>query len=148
MRDPSMTVRTSLEVGFPGGELAEEYRQFRGKNWRSVGVMEELPYEDEQFQVVILHESAVNRKAVKEAHRVLKKEGTLLFTVRDRGKSTVKGAGFTSPEVCSILRDGFNIVGIEGTPFWNFWTRPRLLSFRAQKKNWKVLNNRYRPYIV
>ncbi len=147
MRNPAISVRTSLEIGFADGELPECYRSFRGANWRAVGVQKELPYEDAQFQVVIMHESAVSLPMVKEAHRVLKSGGMLYFTVTERGKNE-KDKGFTPAEACSLLRDGFNIVGIENTPGWQFWVRPRVISIRAQKKNWKTLNNSYRPYVV
>lgn len=146
MRNPAISIRTSIEIGFAEGELPERYCRLRGVNWRAVDGKTELPYEDGQFQVAFMHERVLGRHQVKEAHRVLKKDGSLYFTVRERSKDGV--AGFTLPEIYSMLRDGFNLVEIERTPFWRFWDRPRMMAICAQKKNWRELKNSYRPYVV
>lgn len=127
-------IRTSLEVGFPGGELPEAFLGYRGKAMRAVPVMSELPYEDAQFDVVMLHSSAVSRKMVKEAHRVLKPEGSLFFTVAEK---TSKQPGYTMPDIYSVVRDGFHIANVSRPAWWYFGRRGRTITIRACKKTWK-----------
>ena len=137
-------VRTSLEVGFPGGELPARFASLRGRAWRSAEAAESLPYEDAQFEVVMLAASAVSRTAVKEAHRVLRPDGRLCFAVPFKTRAQ---AGWTLPEVYSLVRDGFHIVEVEKPKWFAFWQRRRELAICAKKKNWKSLNNSYRPYL-
>ena len=137
-------VRTSLEVGFPGGALPARFAALRGRAWRATDRADALPYEDAQFEVVLMDGSAVSRQAVKEAHRVLKPDGRLYFSVPEK---TRKQAGLSLPDVYSIVRDGFNIVEVERPDRWRFWRRDRTLTICAKKKNWKALTNTYRPYL-
>ena len=137
-------VRTSLEVGFPSGALPVRFAALRGRVWRSADTATDLPFEDAQFEVVILDASAVSRPAVKEAHRVLKPAGRLCFAVPEK---TRRQDGFTLPDVYSLVRDGFNIVEVERPDRWRFWRRDRTLTICARKKNWKTLTNTYRPYL-
>ena len=89
-------VRTSLEVGFPGEALPARFAPLRGRVWRATDRATALPYEDAQFEVVLMDGAAVSRAAVKEAHRVLKPDGRLYFAVPEK---TRQQAGFTLPEV-------------------------------------------------
>ena len=137
-------IRTSLEVGFPGGTLPEAFAKFRGRQTRVIGNVAEFPYEDRQFDVVLMSGDAVSAQSVKEAHRVLKPEGRLFFTVDEKTKSQ---DGFTLPDVYSIVRGGFNITELT-RPRWRFLLRRRrTLTICATKKNWKSLTNTYRPYV-
>ena len=137
-------VRTSLEVGFPGGTLPEAFANLRGQQTRVVGNVAEFPYEDRQFDVVLMSGDVVSAKSVKEAHRVLKPEGRLFFTVDERTKSQ---PGFTLPDIYSIVRGGFNITELT-RPRWCFLLRRRrTLTICATKKNWKSLTNTFRPYV-
>ena len=137
-------VRTSLEVGFPGEALPARFAPLRGRVWRATDRATALPYEDAQFEVVLIDGAAVSRAAVKEAHRVLKPDGRLYFAVPEK---TRQQAGFTLPEVYSLVRDGFHIVEVERPSRWCFWRRERTLTICAKKKNWKTLTNTYRPYL-
>lgn len=137
-------VRTSLEVGFPGEALPARFAPLRGRVWRATERATALPYEDAQFEVVLMDGAAVSRAAVKEAHRVLKPDGRLYFAVPEK---TRQQAGFTLPEVYSLVRDGFHIVEVERPSRWCFWRRERTLTICAKKKNWKTLTNTYRPYL-
>ncbi len=137
-------VRTSLEVGFPGEALPARFAPLRGRVWRATDRATALPYEDAQFEVVLMDGAAVSRAAVKEAHRVLKPDGRLYFAVPEK---TRQQAGFTLPEVYSLVRDGFHIVEVERPSRWCFWRRERTLTICAKKKNWKTLTNTYRPYL-
>ena len=137
-------VRTSLEVGFPEGTLPEAFVGLRGRQTRAIGNVAEFPYEDRQFDVVLMSGDAVSAKSVKEAHRVLRPEGRLFFTVDERTKSQ---AGFTLPDIYSIVRGGFNITELT-RPRWSFLLRRRrTLTICATKKNWKSLTNTFRPYV-
>ena len=138
------SVRTSLEVGFPGEALPARFAPLRGRVWRATDRATALPYEDAQFEVVLMDGAAVSRAAVKEAHRVLKPDGRLYFAVPEK---TRQQAGFTLPEVYSLVRDGFHIVEVERPSRWCFWRRERTLTICAKKKNWKTLTNTYRPYL-
>lgn len=137
-------VRTSLEVGFPGEALPARFTPLRGRVWRATGKANALPFEDAQFEVVLMDGSAVSRQAVKEAHRVLKPDGRLYFSVPERTRTQ---AGFSLPDLYSIVRDGFHIVEVERPDRWRFWRRARALTICAKKKNWKTLTNTYRPYL-
>lgn len=137
--------RTSLEVGFADGALPPRLAAFRGRVWRSVGAADDLPFEDAQFDVVMLAAEAVSRQAAKEAHRVLRPDGCLRFVVPERTRSQ---SGWTLPDVYSVVRDGFHIVEAARTaPRWMFWRGRRELAICARKKAWKSLRNSYRPYL-
>lgn len=140
------SVRTSLEVGFPDGEPPEKFLKYRGRAMRSIGCEAAFPFEDAQFEVVLMDGSFVTRASVKEAHRVLRPEGRLYFIVPERVSGG--GPGLTLPEIYSIVRDGFNIVEVERPAWWYFGCRGRTLTICAQKKNWRSLVNTYRPYVV
>ena len=137
-------VRTSLEVGFAGGELPERFAHLRGRTTRAIGVMPEFPFEDAQFEVVLMDGGVVSRKSVKEAHRVLKPEGRLFFVVPEKTKTQ---EGFTLPDIYSVVREGFNIVEAERSPWWKFGYGGRTIAICAKKKNWRTLTNTYRPYV-
>jgi len=138
------TVRTSLEVGFPNGTLPDRFVRLRGQASRTVGRMDEFPYEDAQFEVVLLDSESVSRATVKEAHRVLKPEGRLYFTVPEKTK---KQSGYSLPDVYSIVREGFNIIEVDRPAWWRFGFGTRTLTICAQKKNWRAHTNSFRPYI-
>ena len=137
-------IRASLEVGFRDGERPHRYGRLRGRAWRAIGAVAEFPFEDEQFDVVIMAGGAVSRASVREAHRVLRPEGRLYFTVPQRTK---RQEGFALPDIYSLVRDGFNIADVERPPWWHFGRGVRTLSICAQKKNWRTLNNSFRPYV-
>ena len=135
-------VRTSLSVGFPNGELPEAYVRFQGKASRSVPLSAEFPYEDAQFEVVMLHASAVSRAAVKEAHRVLRPNGYLLFTVNEK---TQGQDGYTMPDIYAVVREGFNILSAQRPAWWHFGRLGRTISICAQKKAWRTYTGFSRP---
>ena len=138
------TVKTSLAVGFPGGELPERLKPSVGRAHRSIAAAPEFPYEDSQFEVVFMEGACVNAKAVREAHRVLRPDGRLMFIVNEK---TGSQEGMTLPEVYKIVREGFNIVEVARQPWWLFGLRGRTIAICAQKKNWRSHTNTYRPYI-
>ena len=138
------SIRTSLEVGFPEGGLPEAFAGLRGQQTRVIGNLSEFPYENAQFDVVLMDGSAVSAASVREAHRVLRPEGRLFFIVPERTK---KQDGFTLPDIYSIVRGGFNITELTRPAWWLFGRRGRTLTICATKKNWKTLTNTFRPYV-
>lgn len=137
-------VRTSLEVGFAEGELPESFIRYRGRASRAIGVMSEFPFEDAQFEVVMMAGAIVSYAMAKEAHRVLRPDGRLYFVVPEKTK---KQNGFTLPEIYSIVREGYNIVDVERPPWWRFGRDGRTITICAQKKNWKKVVGTFRPYV-
>ena len=137
-------VRTSLEVGFPDETLPARFAPLRGRVWRSLPASAQFPFEDAQFEVVIIDGASVSRESVREAHRVLRADGRLYFAM-DMKK---RGAGAPAlREAYALVRDGFHIVGVERSGWWRFWRRDRSLTICAKKKAWKSLSNTYRPYL-
>lgn len=137
-------IRTSLEVGFAEGGVPDEFLCFRGRQTRAIEAMAEFPYEDMQFDTVLMDGGMVSAKLVKEAHRVLKPEGRLYFKVREKTKSQ---DGFTLPKIYSIVRDGFNIVEVVRPAWWLFGLGGRTITICAMKKTWRSRANVYRPYV-
>ena len=137
-------VRTSLEVGFSEGNLPEAFVSLRGQQTRAIGNLPEFPYENAQFDIVLMDGSAVSAASVREAHRVLRPEGRLFFIGPEKTK---KQDGFTLPDVYSIVRSGFNITELTRPAWWFFGRRGRTLTICATKKNWKTLTNTFRPYV-
>ena len=138
------SIRTSLEVGFPEGVLPEAFTGLRGQQTRAIGNLPEFPYENAQFDVVLMDGAVVSAVSVREAHRVLRPEGRLFFIVPEKTK---KQDGFTLPDIYSIVRDGFNITELTRPAWWFFGRRGRTFMICATKKNWKTLTNTFRPYV-
>ncbi len=129
-------VRTSLEVGFPAEGPPLRLLRHRGRVYRSIEAVEEFPYEDAQFDAVLMDGAAVSRATVREAHRVLRQAGRLFFVVPEK---TGAQAGYTLPDIYSVVRDGFNIVSMERPAWWFFRRTGRTLSIVAEKKaSWKA----------
>ena len=135
-------VRTSLEVGFPGGELPKRLESCRGRTTRAIEATNDFPFEDAQFEVVMIDGKCVSAAMVKEAHRVLRPDGWLLFVVDERRGAG--GAGYTMPEIYTMVREGFNILRAERPPWWKFGRDGHTISISAQKKNWRA----YRGFSV
>ena len=128
-------IKTSLEVGFGAEPLPEEFVRYRGRTTRAIPLEPEFPFEDAQFDIVIMSSASVSRQSVKEAHRVLKPAGTLIFKVPEK---TRKQQGYTVPDVYAVVREGFNIVKVERPAWWLFGRSGRTLTIFAEKKTWKI----------
>lgn len=128
-------VKTSLEVGFPSAILPAKFAKYRGKANRQLGAVVEFPFEDEQFDVVMLDGATVSLASIRESHRVLKPKGHLFFVVPERTRSQ---KGFSLPDIYSLIRDGFDIVDLERPPWWKFGRAGHTLTISARKKAWKT----------
>ena len=155
-------VRAGVDVGFADVELSKALRQSHAGVWMTVedgvaardaaasgldpktvlqlGAGGELPFEDHQFDVVLLAASlfAQSRQRldmlVREVHRILQGGGCLFFTVDEVAKD---GIGWTPRAVYELLRDGFDVVEIKRPPWWRFGSAGRTLTICARRKNWR-----------
>lgn len=150
-------VKVGLDIGFTNAGISRMLHQ-TGGYWMSVeptpqrqklvadalgsetvfcaGQQGELPFEDKQFDVVIvahgvLPEGATAMAAVREFHRVLKTDGHFILTVEYRKQlglaaainqqRVVTGAGgqYNAAEIFHLLKDGFDVLGFRHTcRFW------------------------------
>lgn len=155
-------VRAGVDVGFADVDLSKTVRHSHAGVWMTVedgaaarnaaasgldpktvlqlGAGGELPFEDHQFDVVLLAAAlfAQSRQRlgmlVREVHRILQGGGCLFFTVDEVAKD---GIGWTQRAVYELLRDGFDVVEIKRPPWWRFGTAGRTLTICARRKNWR-----------
>lgn len=149
--------KVGLDIGFTNAGVSQLLRQ-TGGYWMSVeptpqrralvasalgdetvlcsGGGGELPFEDKQFDVVVmahgvLPESAEAGSMVKECHRVLKTGGHFILTVEYRKRlglapalnqqRVVSGSGgsYNEAAIFQLLKDGFDVLGFRHTcRFW------------------------------
>ena len=104
-----------------------------------LGVGGEMPFDDPQFEVVVLSaallsgDRARTDAIVRETHRILQGGGCLVFSVED----SEAGAGFTQRGVYDLLKDGFDVVGLKRPPWWKFGAAGRTLTVCARRKTWR-----------
>lgn len=151
-------IRSGLDIGFTNAGVSRILRQ-SGGYWMSVeptaqrrdlvaaalgqetvlasGVDGELPFEDKQFDVVVLAHGVLPRETsaaaamIRECHRVLKAGGHFILTVEYHKRygvaaalnrqRVVSGAGgrYSESEVFQLLKDGFDVLGFRFTcRFW------------------------------
>lgn len=151
-------VRTGLDIGFTNAGVSQALRQ-SGGYWMSVeltpesqalvasalgddtvlmaGQNSELPFEDKQFDAVIVAHGALpadNEGAIamiRECHRVLKAGGHFILTVEYRKpyglaaalnrQRVVSGAGerYSETDMFRLLKGGFDVLGFRFTcRFW------------------------------
>jgi SAM-dependent methyltransferase len=150
-------IRAGLDVGFADAALSQTFRQLRGGVWMTVecsshavaaaahvlpaetvlrlGEGEQLPFEDDQFDVVALNGAIISQVLVREIHRVLLPAGCLFFTVPEERKG---GRDSTLARLYNLfLKNGFDIVGMTRPPWWHFGADGRTLTICARKKAWK-----------
>ena len=180
----SKTLHTGLDIGFTNAGVSRLLRLLGGY-WMTVeptqqrrslvavalgnetvlrvGAKGELPFEDKQFDTVVmahgvLHNRSEAETIVRECHRVLKTGGLFLFTVEYRKLFRVaalfnrqrevsdSGRSYTETEVFHLLKDGFDVLGTRSScRFWvqlvRQWADHRKLSgIRGANNGWlKVL---------
>lgn len=162
-------VRAGVDVGFADAAFSRALRQAHAGVWMTVedggdartaaaaaldpktvlqlGTGGELPFEDHQFEVVLLAATLFAQPRerletlIREAHRILQGGGCLYFTVEDEAAGN---AGWTQRAVYELLRDGFDVVGLKRPPWWKFGTAGRTLTVCARRKNWR---NRGTPIV-
>ena len=156
-------VRAGVDVGFADAQFSQALRQAHCGVWMTVedgaaardaaaaaldpktvlllGTGGELPFEDHQFEVVLLAAELLVRSRerletlIRESHRILQGGGCLFFTVDETTASG--GAGWTQRAVYELLRDGFDVVGLKRPPWWRLGLSGRTLTVCARRKNWR-----------
>jgi len=128
-------VRSGLAVGFGDPAVLDALRSLRGGVWMSSDTPSDLPFEDVQFEVVVMDGCVVSRENVREANRVLKPEGYLFFSVDEKTGKQLNG--FTPPEIYRIIREGFDIIELQRPKWWTFGRMGRTLTVCARKKAWR-----------
>ena len=104
-----------------------------------LGVGGEMPFDDHQFEVVVLSAAllvgarARAEAVVRETHRILQGGGCLVFSVDETGS----GAGFSQRGIYDLLRNGFDVVGLKRPPWWKFGAAGRTLTVCARRKTWR-----------
>lgn len=128
-------VRSALAVGFRDSGAVALLRERAGGLWMESSQTDELDFDDSQFDVVVVAQSAVSREVVREANRVLRADGFMFFTVAERSSSAE--SGFTAPEVYRLVREGFDILSVVRPKWWYFGLRGHTLTVTARKKAWR-----------
>ena len=162
-------VRAGVDVGFADAAFSQALRKDHAGVWMTVeegagardasasaldpktvlvlGTDGELPFEDHQFEVVLLAAALFAQPRgrletlVRETHRILQGGGCLYFTVEE---ATGANGGWTQRAVYELLRDGFDVVGLKRPSWWRFGTAGRTLTVCARRKNWR---NRGTPIV-
>ncbi len=104
-----------------------------------LGTGGEMPFDDHQFEVVVLSaallcgDRARADAVVRETHRILQGGGCLVFSVDEAGA----GAGFGQRGIYDLLKDGFDVVGLRRPPWWKFGLAGRTLTVCARRKTWR-----------
>lgn len=128
-------VRSALVVGFANPDVVATLKGCRPGIWMDETNELPLPFEDDQFEVVILDSRAVSREMVREVNRVLKPQGCMMFSVPE--KRSPGDSGYTAPEIYKLIREGFDIVSVRKPNWWWFGLRGHTLSVAATKKAWR-----------
>jgi len=155
-------IRAGVDVGFADAAATRSFRAFRSEHggvWMTVedgpsaraaaaaevdpktvltmGLNGELPFEDHQFEVVLLAPGLIAgdrvraEALVRESHRVLQGGGCLIFAV------DFERCGFTQRGIYELLRDGFDVVGVRRPAWWKFGLGGRATTVCARRKTWR-----------
>ena len=127
-------IRSGLDIGYADESVTEQFRRVRGGVWMSVAATEEIPYDDAQFDVVVVNGEIISQTLAREANRVLRPDGCLFFTVSEK---TGKQRGFTPAEISKMVREGFDILVLKRPKWWYFGLRGRTITVCARKKAWR-----------
>ena len=127
-------VRSGLDVGFCDEAVTEQFRRVRGGVWMSVAAEAEFPFDDAQFDVVVMNGALMSQALAREANRVLRPDGCLFFTVAEK---TRKQQGFSPAEIYKMVREGFDILVLKRPKWWSFGLLGRTITVCARKKAWR-----------
>jgi len=151
-------VASGLDIGFVDAAFSAALREAIGGQWMTVvtdesaraavapdlpagtvhrlGVGSALPFEDRQFNLVVLNGASLSVSLVREIHRVLRPDGLLFFQTEEFVR---RGPSSTSARIYnSFLRAGFNVTDLIRPPWWKQFARDgRTLTVCATRKNWR-----------
>lgn len=128
------SIRSGLDIGFADEAFKSSLHSLRGGVWRSVPAAGEIPFDDAQFEVVVLNGDYLSQELAREANRVLRPDGCMFFSVH---KKTGKHPGYTPAEIYKFVREGFDILVLRLPKWWHFGSRGRLMTVCARKKAWR-----------
>jgi len=147
-----------LDIGFADAGFSSGLREQCGGQWMTVvsdeaaasavapglpagtvhriGVDSALPFDDCQFDVVILNGAIISLPLVREIHRILRPSGRLFF---EQEETVRHGRDSTSARIYnSFLRSGFNVTSLVRSPWWrSLLLGGRTLTVCATRKNWR-----------
>ena len=154
-------VRAGVDAGFGDASVSEALRASCPGVWMTVedgaaararaaaaldpktvlqlGTGGEMPFDDHQFEVVVLSASLLSGDRaradtlVRETHRILQGGGCLVFSVDESGAVS----GFGQRGIYDLLKDGFDVVGLKRPPWWKFGVAGRTLTVCARRKTWR-----------
>ncbi len=132
------TVWTAAERHQAAAVLQEEVLQ--------VGVGDELPFEDKQFDVVVLArghltgELEKDMSLIRECHRILKTPGYLIVGSEYRRRFSLlslfggrPAGGYNEREMFNLLQCGFDVLGVK--TYCRFWLQLALRAFSGKDSN-------------
>lgn len=154
-------VRAGVDAGFGDASVSQALRTSSPGVWMTVedgaatrahvaetidpktvlqlGTGGEMPFDDHQFEVVVLSAALLSEDrgracaVVRETHRILQGGGCLIFSVDE----ACPGAVFTQRGIYELLKDGFDVVGLKRPPWWKFGAAGRTLTICARRKTWR-----------
>lgn len=126
-------VRTGLDVGFNDEGVTNTLRDTFGGLWLSIGVREAFPFDDTQFEVVVLDGRCLTPECVRETHRVLRPQGCAFFTVNAK---TRKQEGHTLSSLYRLVGNGFDIITVKKPRWWYFGRHGRTMTVCLRRKTW------------
>ncbi len=117
-----------------------------GEEALQVGIGDELPFEDKQFDIVVLARGHLtgdpdhDMPLVKECHRVLKTPGYLIVGSEYHRRFSMlsifgdrQAGGYNEREMFNLLQDGFDVLGVK--TYCRFWLQMMLLAFARRDAN-------------
>ncbi|MGI6495225.1 MAG: class I SAM-dependent methyltransferase [Kiritimatiellia bacterium] len=124
------SVARDAESAVPAAELLQE-------DVVPLGPQGELPFDDRQFDVVVLANGMIVGDAdrdiatLQEAHRVLRSSGILVASIPHRRPSGLanlfhREAAYTDKQVFELFKQGFDV--LRGRTYCRFWTHLALSS--------------------
>ena len=128
-------VRSALVVGFANPAVIQTLNEFRPGIWMDETSELPLPFENDQFEVVVVAAGALSREMVREVNRVLRPQGCMFFSVQEK-RSNGDG-GYSSPEIYKLIREGFDIISVKRPKWWYFGLKGHTLTVCAAKKAWR-----------
>ena len=127
-------IRTGLTVGFGDDSVLEDLREARGGLWLSVEEGRYFPFENAQFEVVVLHPRVLDYETIREINRILIPAGSVFFSVEAK---THKHDGWTVVDLYRLVRRGFDIVAIIRPNWYKFGFGEQIISVCLRKKTWR-----------
>jgi len=127
----------ALWMTVPAGDAARSAaaERFGADTVQRLGTDGGLPFEGNQFDVVVLNGEIIAQGIVREAHRVLKPAGLLFFSVEELQR---RGPGNTLSRLYNaFLKCGYDVVSVVRPPWWRFGRDGKTLTVCARKKNWR-----------